>query len=87
MDVIRLASNSHSNVLGVMFMRTYAFTERYRLVLAVLLTCYAALMAVEIYCFAVKVIVPEEIFELLGKTGCFYDSSSKLLKYRLAVRK
>lgn len=68
-------------------MRTYAFTERNRLVLAILLTCYAALFAVEIYCFAVEVVVPVEIFQFLGKTGCFSDYTDKRLKYRLAVRK
>ncbi|GLB41573.1 hypothetical protein LshimejAT787_1001730 [Lyophyllum shimeji] len=57
---------------AVMLMRAYAFCGRNKHVLALLLTCYAGLVAVVIWSFCTHImILPRIVFSFLGNTGCY----------------
>ncbi|KAG6909796.1 hypothetical protein DXG01_015289 [Tephrocybe rancida] len=57
---------------AVMLMRAYAFSGRDKRILALLLTCYAGLCAVDIWSFCTHIsTLPEILFLALGGTGCY----------------
>jgi len=60
----------------VMILRTYAFTRRNRYILALLLTCYAAYVAILFWLATTKYKLITEFHKLLGKAGCFTGNKS-----------
>lgn len=55
-----------------MVMRAYAFSGRNRWVLIPLATCYAGLLAVDIWAFCIDIKpIPPSFYTLIGGTGCF----------------
>ncbi|KAF7770286.1 hypothetical protein Agabi119p4_6260 [Agaricus bisporus var. burnettii] len=58
---------------GVMLMRAYAFTSRSRQVLLILGLCYLFLVGFNIGVFCAPVDILEELYTVLGSTGCFPD--------------
>ncbi|KAL0961310.1 hypothetical protein HGRIS_006269 [Hohenbuehelia grisea] len=75
---------------AVILIRAYAFTGRNKWVLAVLSTCYLAIMGAEIWLFGSRFVVPEEIFFIFGTSGCFGNDAgaqkSGLFQFHFALQ-
>lgn len=69
-----------------MLMRAYAFSGRDKRVLALLLLCYAGLVAVDIWSFCTHVsTIPEIAFIALGGTGCYPYYGKGYMGFRIGV--
>lgn len=69
---------------AVMLMRAYAFSGRDRRILVLLLTCYAGLVAVDIWSFCTHItVLPEIVYMLLGKTGCYPYFGKGFMGFRI----
>ena len=72
--------------IAVMLMRAYAFSERKRKVLVLLVSCYTSLVLVDIWAFCWKVDMPPTIlYAILGGTGCFPNYEGKVMALRTGV--
>ncbi|KXN91109.1 hypothetical protein AN958_02885 [Leucoagaricus sp. SymC.cos] len=70
---------------GVMMMRAYAFTSRNRRVLILLGACYAVLIGLNIWVFCFDVVIPVELYIVLGQTGCFSDWGDGGMGIRIGI--
>ncbi|TFK40193.1 hypothetical protein BDQ12DRAFT_734205, partial [Crucibulum laeve] len=75
---------------AVMIMRAYAFSDRHKAVLAVLLPLYAILVGTSIWMFCTNLVLPSpetfpDYFRVFKETGCFPDYSSKIMGLRLGL--
>ena len=69
-----------------MVMRAYAFSGRDRLVLIPLTTCYAGLLAVNIWVFCIHIeVIPSSFYTVIGGTGCFPNYGDQLMAAKIGV--
>ena len=73
-------------MLGIMAMRAYAFTGRNKRIAILLVICYTLLVGVDIWTFTIHILLPpQELYTLLGGTGCFPNYGDKHLAFRYGV--
>ncbi|KAI5895696.1 uncharacterized protein SCHCODRAFT_01211798 [Schizophyllum commune H4-8] len=71
---------------GIMAMRAYAFTGRNKRIAILLVTCYTLLVGVDIWTFTIHILLPpQELYTLLGGTGCFPNYGDKSLAFRYGI--
>lgn len=66
-------------------MRAYAFTSRSRQVLLILGLCYLFLVGFNIGVFCAPIDILEELYTVIGPTGCFPDFGDGFMGRRVGV--
>ncbi|TFK74874.1 hypothetical protein BDN72DRAFT_637230 [Pluteus cervinus] len=60
---------------AVVLIRSFAFTGRNRYILTLFLLCYIALVVAEIWLFGFQFVFVDELFQLLGESGCYANDA------------
>lgn len=60
--------------------KTFAFTGRNKYVLILLLTCFCAVMTVDLWLFSHHFVIIKELYFLLGKSSCFANDAVKIFR-------